>query len=146
MCAATVASSDLGATRTALRSLRAKGQRRIHFSTESDQRRRQLLKEMSTLELASTIYLAKHRDEIAARATILDEAVVDLHGSGVTRLVLEARDGQDSATAPPSTARSARIRTHSSTTRTASQQANPCCGCPDAVAGPGGATDVGANV
>lgn len=95
VCAATVVSSDLGATRTALRSLRAKGQRRIHFSTEGDQRRRQLLKEMSTLELTSTIYVAKHRNEIAARAAILTEAVVDLHGSGVTRLVLEAREGQD---------------------------------------------------
>lgn len=95
VCAATIASSDLGVTRTALRSLRAKGQRRIHFSTESDQRRRQLLKEMSTLELASTIYVAKHRDETAARAAILAAAAVDLHGSGVTRLVLEAREGQD---------------------------------------------------
>lgn len=95
VCAVTVSSSDLGAARTALRSLRARGQRRIHFSTESDQRRRQLLKEMSTLKLTSTIYVAKHRDEIAARAAILATAAVDLHGSGVTRLVLEAREGQD---------------------------------------------------
>lgn len=95
VCAVTVSPSDLNATRTALRSLRAKGQRRLHFSTESDQRRRQLLKELSTLELASTIYVAKHRDKTAARAAILHEAVVELRGSGVTRLVLEAREGQD---------------------------------------------------
>lgn len=95
VCAATVSPSDLGPTRTALRSFRARGQRRIHFSTESDQRRRLLLKEMSTLDLTSTIYVAKHRDEIAARAAILATAAVDLHGSGVTRLVLEAREGQD---------------------------------------------------
>lgn len=49
---------------------------------------------MSTLELPPTIYMAKHRDEIAARTAILTGAVV-LHGSGVTRFVLEAREGQD---------------------------------------------------
>lgn len=95
ICAATVATGDLATTRAALRGLRAKGQRRIHFATESDPRRRSILAGISRLEVTSVVYVAKHRDQVAARSAIIRSAAGDLHGDGVTRLVLESREGQD---------------------------------------------------
>ncbi len=95
ICAATISPADLDAARRALTTMRAPGQRRIHFATESDQRRRSLLKEMSTLETTSVVYVANHRDQVAARAAIVATAVVKLRQAGVSRLVLEARQGQD---------------------------------------------------
>ncbi len=95
ICAATISSADLGPARRNLRSLRLPGQRRIHFATESDQRRRSLLKDMSTLGTTSVIYLANHGDQVAARAAIMITAVTQLRQAGVSRLVLEAREGQD---------------------------------------------------
>ncbi len=95
ICAATISPADLHAARRALTTMRAPGQRRIHFATESDQRRRSLLKEMSTLETTSVVYVANHRDQVAARAAIVATAVVQLRQAGVSRLVLEARQGQD---------------------------------------------------
>lgn len=96
ICAATITTTDLTSARRELKALRAAGQRRIHFSTESDQRRRAILKEMSTLKTNSVIYVAEHRNHVAARAAIVATAVAHLHQVGVSRLVLEAREGQDS--------------------------------------------------
>lgn len=95
ICAVTISSADLGAARASLRALRPSGQRRIHFVTESDQRRRSLLKEMSTIHVSSTIYVADHRDQVRARGAIVATAVTQLHRAGVSRLVLESRDNQD---------------------------------------------------
>jgi hypothetical protein len=50
---------------------------------------------MATLHTISTIYVARHRDQVATRHAILSAAVRDLRAQGVTRLVLEAREGQD---------------------------------------------------
>lgn len=95
ICVATLLPGDLVVARQVLRSLRVRGQRRIHFSTESDQRRRGLLREMSRLAASAVIYVAKDRNEVAARTAILTACVVQLREAGVSRLVLEARDGQD---------------------------------------------------
>ena len=95
ICAATISPIDLAAARRELRSLRAAGQRRIHFATESNQRRRSVLKAMSSLETASVIYVARHPDQVAARAAILARMATDLRKLGVSRLTLETREGQD---------------------------------------------------
>lgn len=95
ICAATISTGDLDATRRAMRALCARGQRRLHFATESDQRRRTILTEISKLDVTSVVYIAKNRDQVRARSAIIRSAAVDLHAGVVTRLVLESREGQD---------------------------------------------------
>lgn len=95
ICAATLTPADVETARQTLRGLRAKGQRRIHFATESDRRRRQLLGAISSLESSSGIYAAPGKDQVAARAAILSTAVVHLRDEGVGRLIIETRKGQD---------------------------------------------------
>lgn len=95
MCAALVPTVALDAARRTLRSLRARGQRRIHFVTESDRRRRALLRAISELDCSSIVYVARHRDQVAARAALLATMLPELQSSGVSRLVLESRQGQD---------------------------------------------------
>lgn len=95
MCAALMPTDELDAARKTLRSLRAPGQRRIHFSTESDRRRRALLRGMSRLNGSSTVYVARYPDQIAARAAILATMVPMLRNSDVRHLVLESRREQD---------------------------------------------------
>ncbi len=95
ICAATVAIGDLDAARRLLLGLRARGQGRLHFATESDRRRRQLLTAISSVEANSTIFVASHRDQVTARSAIVRYAAPHLHELGVRRLVIEARQGQD---------------------------------------------------
>ena len=95
MCAALMPTDELDAARKTLRSLRAPGQRRIHFSTESDRRRRALLREMSRVNASSIVYAARHPDQIAARAAILATMVPMLRSADVRHLVLESRREQD---------------------------------------------------
>ena len=95
ICASSISPANLSVARRELRSLRAPGQRRIHFATESDQRRRRLLKEISILDTVSVIYVTNHRDQVTARAALLTTAAIGLHGAGVSRVVIEAREGQD---------------------------------------------------
>lgn len=95
ICVATCVSSELAGARQALRGLLLPGQRRLHFATESDRRRRLILSRLSELASASVVYLAEHRDQPAARAAILERAAKELHGDGVTGLTIESRSGQD---------------------------------------------------
>ena len=95
MCVTWVASSEIRDVRKRLRALTSPGQRRVHFSSESDRRRRALLREMGGLGTVSVIYIARARDQVAARAAILTTVVGDLLAEGVTRFVLESRAAQD---------------------------------------------------
>lgn len=95
MCAALVAVSDLTSVRKALRSLPAAGQRRIHFATESDQRRRLILSRMAKLNISTTVYVATGSSDVASRAAILEAMVPRLQENGVKRLILDSRDSQD---------------------------------------------------
>ena len=95
LCAATVAVGDLTETRKALRGLRAKGQRKLHFATESDPNRRKILAELGKLNASTIIYVAQDRNEIRARNAILSAMVPDLRARGVSRLMIDAREGQD---------------------------------------------------
>jgi hypothetical protein len=95
VCAATITAGDVTVTRRAIQALRAPGQRRIHFTTESDKRRRNLLDQIATLEIVSILYVADHRNQVEARSAIIRHAARHLADRGVTRLVIEARQGQD---------------------------------------------------
>lgn len=95
MCATAVSISDLPKTRRMLRDLRLRGQRRIHFANESDSRRKSILATLTHLDMTNAIYIAPGREQAAARRTILQKMVTDLRAQGVTRLVLDSRQGQD---------------------------------------------------
>lgn len=95
ICVATCGQADLTGARRALRGLLLPGQRRLHFATESDRRRRLILSRLGGLSSASVVYVARHRDQPAAREAILGRVATDLHGNGVTGLTIESRRGQD---------------------------------------------------
>ncbi len=95
ICATTIAIQDRGAAQKALRGLRSSGQRRIHFVDESDRRRRTILAAIAKLETSTVVYIAQDRNQVTARTAILQTMVPDLRGRGVTRLLLDSRQGQD---------------------------------------------------
>lgn len=90
-----IPSSNAKRARQKLRTFTARGQRRIHFATESDQRRRALLSRIASLGTSSTIYVAHSRDQVKARSAIVKVLAADLLASGVTFFVPESREGQD---------------------------------------------------
>lgn len=96
ICAATVSTTDLAVTRKQLQGLLATGQRRLHFTDESDPKRRKILSAMTEMETSTTIYVATSRNQDLARASILETMVPQLRDRGVSRLMLDAREGQDS--------------------------------------------------
>lgn len=95
MCPVLIATDQLDEARTTLRALRMPGQRRIHFATESDGRRRTLLRAMSRLNTSPVIYIARHCNQVAARAAILATMVPQLRSADVRHVVLESRQEQD---------------------------------------------------
>ena len=95
MCVTSVSTDELDAARKTLRSLTAPGQRRIHFATESDRRRRALLRAMSRLTTSSIVFVARHPNQVKARGAILAAMVPKLQSSDVRHLVLESRHEQD---------------------------------------------------
>lgn len=95
ICAATVPTSELASARKALHQLRAPKQNFIHFVSESDARRGKILTAMSELKTTTTIYVARSRDQVAARTAILETMIPELRNTGVRRLILDSRQGQD---------------------------------------------------
>lgn len=95
MVSTIVATASVDETRRNLRSLRAPGQRRIHFATEIDRRRRSILDAIMLLPVTSVAHVVRHHDQERSRAAILHRAPPDLARRGVSRIVLESRRGQD---------------------------------------------------
>ncbi len=95
ICAVTVATSDLGRTRSELRALRLSGQRRLHFADEGDRRRRSLLSAMSQLGVQTHVFVADDRDQALSRERLIRAMIPLLREQGVQRLVLDSRQGQD---------------------------------------------------
>ncbi len=95
ICATIIDARLASAERTVLRGLRLRGQRRLHFGDESDQRRRQILSALAGLRLENQIIATTDRAPTAAREKVLRELVQILTTREVTRLVLDSRQGQD---------------------------------------------------
>ena len=95
ICATTVATSDLREARKALRGLCLSNQRRIHFVDESNVRRRKVLTALADIGVSSHVFVGTSRDQGVVRHAILQEVVRTLRSLGVTRLVLDCREGQD---------------------------------------------------
>lgn len=81
----------LTSARKAMRSLVLRGQSRVHFHTESQARRRQIITTIEQTGARATVYTAgnAHRREIQARAACLEAVVGDAAAAGAHMLVLE---------------------------------------------------------
>ena len=93
LCAVRVDPRELVAARTAVRSLLLSGERRIHFSKESNRRRRELLARLCDHGFDVALYAAPARDR-TARAALVALLVDDLGGE-LHRLVFESRNAGD---------------------------------------------------
>jgi hypothetical protein len=86
----------LASARTLMRDLRQRGQRRLHSSTESDDRRRAILSRLVTCPARVRIYVS-NQAEASARHLCMSQLVTDSAEAGVTRVVIESREGRDQA-------------------------------------------------
>jgi hypothetical protein len=82
--------SDLSAARTLMRSLLLPGERRVHFQSERDGRRREVLGRLVDAELRTKIYESVGKPD-AARPAALLQLTEDLVKLDARRLVLESR-------------------------------------------------------
>lgn len=73
----------------ALRGLLRPGQRRIHFKSERDSRRREILSRMCELDLRVTVWITKGLPDKQARPLCLTELTTALIESGVDHLYIE---------------------------------------------------------
>jgi hypothetical protein len=90
--AAIVLPSEVAPLRRSVDELRMRGQRRLHFAKESDQRRRAILSTLQAAQVHGIAYQAHERDDLASRTLCLEAVVVDALRLGVTRIVLEQDD------------------------------------------------------
>ncbi|SMC92527.1 hypothetical protein SAMN05661093_02853 [Kibdelosporangium aridum] len=91
LAAAVVPVPQLQKTRSLLRGLCLAGERRLHFKSENDSRRRLIIARMVAAEFRVRVYFGKGPSE-AVRGTLLDHVVADAIELGVQRLVLDSRD------------------------------------------------------
>jgi len=87
--AAAVLASDLGRARPRVRGLILPGQRRLHCTHESDNRRKQILDVIAELRPAVTIYDGSAHHRRRQREACLNGLIADLATAGTRMLVLE---------------------------------------------------------
>lgn len=80
---------DVRASERALRDLLKPGQRRIHFKSESDSRRRQLLSRMCALDVRVSVWVVQGRPDKEARPLTLGALVAEACRAGVAQLTIE---------------------------------------------------------
>ena len=78
-----------------IRRLSRPGQRRIHFTNESDASKRKLIAAMTKLGLAVVVYHVKGQPDRVARPLCIDALVDDLVAAECSHVILE-RDGRSS--------------------------------------------------
>ncbi|GGM81884.1 hypothetical protein GCM10012275_60600 [Longimycelium tulufanense] len=91
LVAAVVAPPELHGTRTLLRGLLLPGERRVHFKSERDSRRRLILARLVEAGVRTRLYAAGGAGE-PVRAVLLRHLVTDAIALGAQRLVIDARD------------------------------------------------------
>lgn len=95
VCVAVVADGDVDGLRRLVRSFCLPGQRRWHFVTERDSRRRQILDAVvGSGQLSALAFYGKGRDT-DVRAESFRRMVNPLLDRGVQRLIIESRQGRD---------------------------------------------------
>lgn len=95
VCVVVIANGDVDKLRRLVRSFCLPGQRRWHFVHERDSRRRQIIDAIvASGQVAALIYRGKGRDA-EIRAESFRRMVQPLLDRGVTRLIIESREGRD---------------------------------------------------
>jgi hypothetical protein len=95
VCVVVVANGDVDELRRLVRSFCLPGQRRWHFVHERDSRRRQIIDAIvASGQVTALIYRGKGRDA-EIRADSFRRMVQPLLERGVTRLIIESREGRD---------------------------------------------------
>ena len=95
VCVVVVANGDVDELRRLVRSFCLPGQRRWHFVHERDSRRRQIIDAIVVSgQVTALIYRGKGRDA-EIRAESFRRMVEPLLERGVTRLIIESREGRD---------------------------------------------------
>lgn len=93
LAAVSVRPADLGGLRSLVGNLRLKGQRRVHFTSESDARRKQILQALKDAGVNGRIYDARQiTSDKEARDTVIARLADDVAAMGARRLVLELDD------------------------------------------------------
>ena len=91
LVATTVDLSVLHSTRRLMLSLLLPGERRVHFKSEKDSRRKFIVSELVRAGFRVKIYTRRGRGE-QVRGSLLEHMVREAIENGVTRLVLDSRD------------------------------------------------------
>jgi hypothetical protein len=95
VCVVVIANRDVDALRLLVRSFCLPGQRRWHFVHERDSRRRQIIDALvASGQVTALIYYGNGRDT-EIRAESFRRMVQPLLQHGVTRLMIESREGRD---------------------------------------------------
>lgn len=89
MVAAVVVPSDQAALRRDVRALVLPGQRRLHFTSESDSRRRRILATLERLGMQAYVVHSDHKHEATGRAECIRDLVAIAARDGHDRIVLE---------------------------------------------------------
>jgi hypothetical protein len=90
LVAAVIAPGRLAESRAVMRNLQMPGERRIHFQSEHDSRRRKILAELVANGTQAQVYLGSGRPD-RVRAACLDRLVRDAMELDARRLVIESR-------------------------------------------------------
>ena len=91
VCAVVLETEDLARSRVSLRRMLLSGQRRLHFATESDRRRKSILAEMAELPVRVWIYVSREKEPLARKRSIA-ALLQDLDAVDGERLVIERRE------------------------------------------------------
>ena len=92
IAAAAVAPENVTTIDKSLRKLTRRGQSRMHFKSESDSSRRQLLARMAEMDVRVQLYVVRGHSDKDARVMCLQALVSDLAEAGVARMLIERDD------------------------------------------------------
>lgn len=88
---------DVQVAERSLRDLLKPGQRRIHFKSESDSRRRQILSRMCALDVRVAVWVVKQLPDKEARPLSLGALVEEAARAGVSQLIIERDESLERA-------------------------------------------------
>lgn len=89
LVATAVSAADRVEVEKVLRALRKPGQRRIHFNSESDSRRREILARLVQLPIRCHIWEVKGFVDELARTLCLEDLVREISAAGAAHLIVE---------------------------------------------------------
>jgi len=95
LVASVVDSSDLSLCRKLMREIVGRGQKKIHFNNESDDRRKVILDQIAQANIKSIIYFSECADDIGARYGCFSQLLREVPGIRCNRIVVESRESQD---------------------------------------------------